>query len=118
FTTDLGLPQTFQPPTGTLAVQIGANVYPVESVGPYSAIGGSYIVFRLPDLTPGTYPLGIRLNGVNSANSPNLIIIASPASSVTPEANKVKLAEYVPFPLINLFFLMTRDDGHSLYLFN
>jgi hypothetical protein len=82
-------------------------LYPVESVGPYPAIGGSYIVFRLPDLTPGTYALDIRLNNVNSANSPgpNLLIIASPTNAVPVlESNKAKLAEYVLLPLIDLIF--------------
>jgi hypothetical protein len=80
FTTDLGLPQTFQPNTDTLSVQLdgGGTLYPVEIVGPNAVIGGSYIVFRLPDsLTPGLHSLAIRLNGANgvsSTNSPTFMI--------------------------------------------
>jgi len=104
FTTNLGLPQTFQPNTSTLSVQIGVNSYPVESVGPNSTIGGSAIVFRLPDLSPGNYPLGIRLNGVNSSNAPNLQIISSPTSSpaAAPKSNKANLAEYLLFSILDL----------------
>jgi len=76
FTTDLGLPQTFNPNTGTLSVQLdGGGNLPVESVGPNAVIGGSYIVFRLPDsLTPGLHSLGIRLNAANSTNTPTFTI--------------------------------------------
>jgi hypothetical protein len=80
FTTDLGFGQLSQPDINTLSVQIGGNSYAVENVGPNSTIGGSYIVFRLPDLSPGTYPLSIRVRGVNSTNSPTLTIVASPSS--------------------------------------
>jgi hypothetical protein len=75
FTTDLGFNQTTQPDLNTLSVQIAGNSYPVEAVGPNSATSGSYIVFRLPDLLAGTYPLSIRVRGVNSTNSPNLVIM-------------------------------------------
>ena len=105
FTTDLGLAQTTQPDINTLSVQIGGNSYPVETVGPNTTTGGSQIVFRLPDLLPGTYPLGIRAGGVNSANTPNLTIIASassPASSL--KSRTAKLMEYLLFPLVNLIF--------------
>ena len=105
FTTSLGLPLTFQPATNTLSVQVGGNSYAVETVGPNTTTGGSYIIFRLPDLSAGTYPLGIRLNGVNSSNTPNLTIIASPnGPAAAPKSNKAKLAEYLLFPLIDLIF--------------
>lgn len=81
FTTDLGFSQTTQPGTNTLSVQIGGNSYAVEAVGPNPATNGSFIIFRLPDLAPGTYPLSIRVGGVNSSNSPDLIIVASAGSS-------------------------------------
>lgn len=81
FTTDLGFSQTTQPNVNTLSVQIAGNSHAVEAVGPNSTTGGSFIVFRLPDLSPGTYPLSIRVGGVNSTNSPNLIIVASAGNS-------------------------------------
>jgi hypothetical protein len=104
FTTNLGLPQTFQPPTSTLAVLVDVNPNAVESVGPNTATGGSYIVFRLPDLSPGTHSLGIRLNNsVNSANTPNLQIVGSPSSpAAAPKSNKAKLAEYLLFSIFDL----------------
>ena len=106
FTEDLGFAQSAQPDINTLSVQVGGNSYTVESVGPESAISGSYIVFRLPDLAaPGTYPLGIRVRGVNSANAPNVSIVSLPSSSaVISKSNKTKLAEYLLFPLIHLIF--------------
>ena len=105
FTTNLGLPQTFQPATNTLSVQIGGNSHSVETVGPNTTTDGSYIVFRLPDLSPGTYPLGIRAGGVNSANTPNLTIIASPSSPASAgKSTAAKLAEYLLFPLVDLIF--------------
>jgi hypothetical protein len=76
FTTDLGFSQTTQPDLNTLSVQIAGNSFPVEAVGPISTTSGSYIVFRLPDLPAGTHPLSIRVRGVNSTNSPDLIIMA------------------------------------------
>jgi Metallo-peptidase family M12B Reprolysin-like len=76
FTTDLGFNPTIQPDLNTLSVQINGSSFPVEAVGPSSTTSGSYIVFRLPDLPAGTYPLSIRVRGVNSTNSPNLTIIA------------------------------------------
>ena len=105
FTTNLGLPQTFQPATNTLSVQVSGNSHAVETVGPNTTTDGSYIIFRLPDLSPGTYPLSVRLNGVNSANTPNLIIITSSSSpAAAPQSNKVKLAQSLLFPLIDLIF--------------
>jgi hypothetical protein len=77
FTTDLGFNQITQPDLNTLSVQINGNSFPVEAVGPVSTTSGSFIVFRLPDLPAGTYPLSIRVRGVNSTNSPNLVIVAS-----------------------------------------
>jgi hypothetical protein len=63
-------------------------------------------VFRLPDLAaPGTYPLGIRIRGVNSANTPNVNLVSSPSSpAAAPKSNKAKLADYLLFPLIDLIF--------------
>jgi hypothetical protein len=97
FTTDLGFAQSTQPDINTLSVQVGGNSYAVESAGPNSTIGGSYIVFRLPDLTmPGTYPLAISVRGANSANTPNLQIVSSPSSpAAAPKSNKAKLVEYL-----------------------
>jgi len=77
YATDLGFSQISEPDVGTLSVQVAGNSYPVEAVGPDAISQGSFIVFRLPDLSPGTYPLSIRLRGVNSLNSPDLIIVAS-----------------------------------------
>jgi hypothetical protein len=97
FTTDLGFAQPAQPDLNTLSVQVGGNSYTVESVGPNATIGGSYIVFRIPDLTvPGTYPLGLRINNVNSTNTPNLQLAGSPTSpAAAPILNKVRLAQYL-----------------------
>lgn len=74
FTTDLGLPAGN---TTGLSVQVnpGAISLPVETAGPFSAISGSYIIVRLPDLAPATYNLTVTLNGGNSANSPTLTIV-------------------------------------------
>jgi hypothetical protein len=103
FTTNLGFAQPTQPNIDTLSVQVNGTSSPVESVGPNSTIGGSQIVFRLPDLAPGTYPLGIRLNGVNSTNTPTLTIIGPPSASATAlELNKPNAAEYLLFTLIDL----------------
>ncbi len=81
FTTDLGFSQTAQPDLNTLSVQIGGNSFAVDAVGPNPETNGSYIIFRLPDLQPGTYPLSIRVRGVNSSNNPDLIIVASANNS-------------------------------------
>jgi hypothetical protein len=96
FTTDLGFAQTAQPDINSLSVQVGGNSYPVESVGPDSVISGSYIVFRLPDLAAsGTYPLGIRIRGINSVNAPNLNIVSSPSSpAVTSKSTIAKMMEW------------------------
>ncbi|HEY3102193.1 MAG TPA: CSLREA domain-containing protein [Pyrinomonadaceae bacterium] len=103
FTTDLGFAQSTQPDINTLSVQVGVNSYTVESVGPNSTISGSEIVFRLPDLSPSTYPLGIRLRGVNSANTPNLQIVGSPSSpAAAPKSTKPKLVEYLLFSILDL----------------
>jgi hypothetical protein len=102
FTEDLGFAQSAQPDINTLSVQVGGNSYTVESVGPESTISGSYIVFRLPDLAPGTYPLGIRIRGVNSANAPNVSIVSSPNSAVTSESNKAKLVQRLLSSLMDL----------------
>jgi hypothetical protein len=76
FTTNLGFNQPSQPDVGTLSVEVGGFSLAVESVGPTSFAGldASYIVFRLPDLPAGDWPLSIRLRGVNSTNSPTLKI--------------------------------------------
>jgi uncharacterized repeat protein (TIGR01451 family) len=83
FTTDLGFSAPAQPLIETLAVVIGGISYPVESVGPTPALIGSYIVFRLPDLNPGDYPLRIRVGDTLSANSP-ILTIAGATSSAWP----------------------------------
>jgi hypothetical protein len=106
FTADLGFAQSTQPDVTTLSVQLNGKSYPVERVGPNAITSGSEIVFLLPsDLpAPGTYPLGIRINGVNSANTPNMQIVGAPSSpGTTPQSNKVKLAKYLLYPVIDLF---------------
>jgi uncharacterized protein (TIGR03437 family) len=104
FTTSLGFAQPAQPDVITLSVQVGGNSHAVENVGPNSFTGGSYVVFRLPDgLAPGTYPLGIRLNGVNSTNAPNLIIVSSPNGPASaPKSKKARLLESLLPTLIDL----------------
>ena len=101
FATDLGFSQSTQPDINTLSVQIGGNSYAVEAVGPNSTACGSYVVFRLPDLAPNTYQLGIRVRGVNSTNTPNLTIVAPPSGPAA-AANKTKLIEYLLFPIVEL----------------
>jgi hypothetical protein len=100
FSTDLGFTQPKQPDIDTLSVQIDGNSYAVESSGPDSLIGGSYIVFRLPDLAPNTYPLSIRVRGVSSINSPTVTISSSPSS---PASNKLRITEFL-YPLIDFLF--------------
>ena len=80
FTTDLGFAQPSQPNVSILSVEVGGFSVPVERVGPFSfpGVSGSYIVVRLPDLPTGDWPLSIRLNGMNSSNSPTLTIRAGP----------------------------------------
>jgi hypothetical protein len=103
FTTDLGFAQLTQPNTNILSVQLNGFSYAVEGVGPNSTIGGSYIVFRLPDgLLPGTYPLGIRLNGVDSTNSPNLQIVSSSMSS-SADVTKTDQAKPADYALFSIF---------------
>jgi hypothetical protein len=103
FTTDLGFAQSTQPNQATLSVQVDGNSYPVEAVGPSPTTGGSYIVFRLPDLPPGTYALSIRLNGiVNSANTGNLRIVGSSSSNAAPKSNKTTWAESLVFSILDL----------------
>jgi hypothetical protein len=101
FSTDLGFPQATQPDIDTLSVQIGGNSYAVESAGPDATIGASYIVFRLPDLAADTYPLSIRVRGVNSINSPTMTVSSSPSS---PASNKLRITEYFLYPVINFLF--------------
>jgi hypothetical protein len=81
FSTDLGFSQTIQPSIDVVSVQIGGQSYSAESVGPNAVLGGSQIVFRLPDLAPGSYPLGLTVRGVPSTNSPNITIVATSPSS-------------------------------------
>ena len=103
FATDLGFAQAAQPDINTLSVQIGGNSYPVEAVGPDSTTCGSYVVFRLPDLTPNTYQLGIRVRGVNSTNTPNLTIVTPPSGPVaSANSKKSRLANFLLQPLIDL----------------
>ena len=82
FTTDLGFP-TSQPDINTLAVVINGTSYPIENVGPSSTPPGSYVVFRLPNLSPGTYALSIKARGVTSTNSPAITIVSSPNSPIS-----------------------------------
>jgi uncharacterized protein (TIGR03437 family) len=103
FATDLGFAQAAQPDINTLSVQIGGNSYAVEAVGPNSTVCGSYVVFRLPDLAPNTYQFGIRVRGVNSSNTPNLTIVASPSGPVaSANSKKTRLMKYLLFPIIDL----------------
>lgn len=103
FVTDLGFSQLSQPDINTLSVQIGGNSYPVEAVGPNSTVCGSYVVFRLPDLAPNTYQLGIRVRGVNSTNTANLTIVAPPSGpAAAAKANKTKLMKYLLVPIVDL----------------
>jgi MBG domain-containing protein len=105
FTTDLGFAQLTQPNQATLSVQVDGSSYPVEAVGPSTTSGGSYIVFRLPDLPPGTYALSIRLNGiVNSANTGNVQIVGSSGSNAEPKSNKTTWAESLVFSILDLMF--------------
>jgi hypothetical protein len=84
---------------------LNGNSHLVEIVGPNATIGGSAIIFRLPDgLSVGTYPLGIRLNGVNSANTPNLQIVSSPTSSppTAPKSYKANMAKSLLLSFLDL----------------
>ena len=105
FSTDLGFSQTIQPSIDVVSVQIGGQSYSAESVGPNAALGGSQIVFRLPDLAPNSYSLGITVRGVNSTNSPNITIVATSPSSPVPSNNaKTSFAKYWPDQLIERLF--------------
>lgn len=99
FTSNLGFAQPTQPNVTTLAVVIAGTEYPVENVGPVTGIDASYIVFRLPDLAPGTYPVTVRLNAVNSSNSPTLTIVSSPNGPAAPVPRKLTSVLY---PLLDL----------------
>ena len=103
FTTDLGFSQTTQPNLNTLSVQIAGNSHAVEAVGPNSTTSGSFIVFRLPDLSPGTYPLSIRVGGTNSTNSPDLIIVASAGNSGSGHFDELEFTDLL-FPLLDVLF--------------
>jgi hypothetical protein len=73
FTTDLGLSAGN---TTGLSVQASGIDLPVETAGPYGAVGStSYVIVRLPDLPPNFYTLTVRLNNRNSANAPTIQII-------------------------------------------
>jgi hypothetical protein len=104
FATDLGFTRLTQPDINTLSVQIGGNSYAVEAVGPNSTTCGSYVVFRLPpDLAPNTYPLGVRIRGVNSTNTPNLTIVASPnGPAASANSRKSRLSDFLLTPIIDL----------------
>jgi hypothetical protein len=105
FSTDLGFVQMIQPPIELVSVQINGQSYSVESVGPNAVLGGSQIVFRLPDLAPGSYSLGMNVRGVNSTNSPTLSIISSPSSpDSSNNAAKLHFAKYWGKPLVQLLF--------------
>ena len=72
-TSDLGLN-----PTDDLSVlQVKANGISlgVEGAGPNGSLAGtSYIVVRLDGLPSGTYNLSVTLRGVNSTNTPTIVI--------------------------------------------
>jgi hypothetical protein len=106
FSTDLGFAQTIQPPIDIVSVQIGGQSYSVESAGPNAVLAGSQIVFRLPDLAPGSYPLGITVRGVNSTNSPNITIVATSPSSPVAATNPMgaSFAKYWPDRLLQILF--------------
>ncbi|HEX6187234.1 MAG TPA: M12 family metallo-peptidase [Pyrinomonadaceae bacterium] len=75
FTSDLGLAAGN---TTGLSVRAnpGAISLPLENAGPFSAIGGSYVIVRLDGLQPNnTYALTVTLNSVNSTNAPTIQII-------------------------------------------
>jgi len=99
FSTDLRFAASTQPNVSNLSVQINGNTYAVEAVGPSSTISGSYIVFRLPDLSPGTYSLTLRVFGVNSTNSPTITIVSSPNG---PLADSSQTILNVLYPLVRL----------------
>lgn len=101
FTSDLGFAQPTQNPdvNNTLAVVINGTSYPVESVGPSSTPPGSYVVFFLPNLAPGTYPVSLKVRGVTSANSPTITIAPSPNG---PVANSSPSLMQSLYPLVRL----------------
>jgi hypothetical protein len=73
FTTDLGLSAGN---TTGLSVQASGIDLPVETAGPFAAVGGtSYVIVRLPDLPPNFYTLTVRLNNRSSTNAPTIQII-------------------------------------------
>jgi hypothetical protein len=55
----------------------------------------------MPTESPNTYPLGIRLNGVNSTNTPNVTIVASQSGSAA-AGNATNLVKYLLLPIIDL----------------
>jgi hypothetical protein len=73
FTTDLAL----SPGNTTgLSVQASGIPLPVETAGPFPAVGGtSYVIVRLPDLPPNTYVLTVTLNNRSSTNAPTIQIV-------------------------------------------
>lgn len=102
YTTNLGFSQVSQPHINTLSVQVDGIPYAVESVGPDATTSGSFIVFRLPDLSPNkTYSLGLRLNNVNSTNTPDLTIVASQSGSAA-AGSSTNLVKYLLLPIIDL----------------
>jgi len=73
FTSDLGLSLG---DTSGLAVQAGGIPLPVENAGPVSGLAGtSFIIVRLPDLTPNNYAISVTFRGVNSTNAPLITIV-------------------------------------------
>jgi len=73
FTTDLQL----SPADDLSVLQVALNGVPatVETAGPFNPPAGtSYVVVRLPNLSPGTYALTLTLRGVNSTNAPTITI--------------------------------------------
>jgi hypothetical protein len=73
FTTNLGLGSG---DTTGLSVQANGIPLTVENAGPFIGLGStSYVIVRLPDLTPNTYALTVTLNNRNSTNAPTIQII-------------------------------------------
>ncbi|MGQ0761240.1 MAG: PA domain-containing protein [Acidobacteriota bacterium] len=73
FTTNLGLG-----PGDTTGLSVQANGIPleVESAGPLNGLGAtSYVIVKLPNLSPNTYVLIVTLNNRSSTNAPTIQII-------------------------------------------
>jgi hypothetical protein len=111
FTTNLGFAERIPVSIDVVSIQIGGNSYAVESVGPNATVSGSQVTFRVPDLSPNTYTLGLKVRGVNSTNNPNLTIVATSPSSPSESSAKVtndksgasQSLSYLFYPLRKMF---------------